>query len=107
MAVTQATAVTMPDPYPAAPRENSQKLHFFLFCFFCFLGLHPWHMKVPRLGMESELQLLAYTTATATPNLSHICELYHSSRQCQILNPVSEVRDRTHILVDTSQVCYC
>ena len=27
---------------------------FFLF-FFCFLGPHPWHMEVPRLGVESEL----------------------------------------------------
>ena len=25
--------------------------------FFSFLGLHPWHMEVPRLGVESELQL--------------------------------------------------
>ena len=40
--------------------------------FFFFLGLHPWHMEVPRLGIESELQLSAYTTATATPDpLTH------------------------------------
>ena len=35
----------------------------FLFLFiylFCFLGLHPWHMEVLRLGVQSELQLLAY-----------------------------------------------
>ena len=25
------------------------------FFFFAFLGLHLWHMKVPRLGVESEL----------------------------------------------------
>ena len=23
--------------------------------FFCFLGLHPWHMEVPRLGVELEM----------------------------------------------------
>ena len=23
--------------------------------FFCLLGLHPWHMEAPRLGVESEL----------------------------------------------------
>ena len=34
----------------------------FSFVFFCFLGLHL-HMEVPRLGVESKLQLLAYTTA--------------------------------------------
>ena len=30
-----------------------------------FLGLHPWHMEALRLRVELELQLLAYTTATA------------------------------------------
>ena len=39
---------------------------------FVFLGLHPWHMEVPGLGVESELQLLAYTTATAMRDLGHI-----------------------------------
>ena len=34
-------------------------------CFLVFLGLHLWHMKVPRLEVKSELQLPAYTTATA------------------------------------------
>ena len=29
------------------------------------LGLYLRHMEVPRLGVESELQLLAYTTATS------------------------------------------
>ena len=29
-------------------------LSFFFFFFFClFLGLHLWHMEVPRLGVES------------------------------------------------------
>ena len=32
--------------------------------------LHLWHMEVPRLGVELELQPLAYTTATATPDPS-------------------------------------
>ena len=35
--------------------------------FFLFVGLFfravPWHVEVPRLGIESELQLPAYTTA--------------------------------------------
>ena len=40
-------------------------------------------MEVPRLEVESVLQLLAYTTATATPDLSHIFDLqHHSSQQC-------------------------
>ena len=32
-------------------------------------------MEVPRLGVELELQLLAYTTVTAMPDPSHICDL--------------------------------
>ena len=40
------------------------------FSFFFFLGPHPWHMEGPRLGVQSELQLLAYARATATPDLS-------------------------------------
>ena len=38
--------------------------------FFCFLGLYSQHMEVPRLGVESELRQPAYTTATATQDLS-------------------------------------
>ena len=47
-------------------------------------------MEVPRLGVESELQLLPYTTATATRDLSHIYDLHHRWWQCQILDPRSE-----------------
>ena len=46
----------------------------------------------------------AYTTATATPDSSHISKLHHSLQQHQIINPLSEARDQSHILMDTSQV---
>ena len=54
-------------------------------------------MEVPRLGVESELQLPAIATATATPmpDPSHICD------------PLNEARDQTHILMDTSRIRYC
>ena len=45
--------------------------------FFVFLGPHPQHMEVPRLGVESEMQLPAYTTATEMLDLSRICDLHH------------------------------
>ena len=75
----------------------------------CFLGLRPRHMEVPGLGVESELQLLANATATATKDLSHVCDLHthHSSRHYWIPNPLSEPRDRTHILMDTSRIHFC
>ena len=50
-------------------------------------------MEIPRLGVESELQLPAY--ATATPDLSCIFDLYHSTWYCWILNPLSGARDQT------------
>ena len=60
-------------------------------------------MEVPRLGVKLETQLLAYTTATITPDPSHICNLHHSSWQ----SLPREARDGTQNLVDTSRVHYC
>ena len=57
-------------------------------------------MKIPRLGVELELQLPA--TATAVPEPSRVCDLHHSSWQGRILNPLSEARYRTYILMDPS-----
>ena len=76
---------------------------FFTYLFFVS-GLHLRHMKVPRLGVESKLQLWAYVTATATSDPSPICDLHCSSKQCQILNSLSEAGNWTHILLDTSRV---
>ena len=59
-------------------------------------------MDISRLGVKSELQLLAYITATATQNLSCICD--QSSWQCRFPNPLSKAWDQTHVLMDTSQV---
>ena len=39
------------------------------------------------------------------PDLSHVCNLHHNSRQCRIRNPLSEARDPTCVLVDTGQTC--
>ena len=47
-------------------------------------------MEVPRLGVESELLLLAYTIAEATPDPSHVYNLHQSSQQNQILSPLSK-----------------
>ena len=76
----------------------------FFLIFFIFLGLHLWHIEAPRLGVQSELQPPAYTTATATPDPNHIFDLHHRSWRCQILNPLSEARDRNSVLLDPSQI---
>ena len=64
-------------------------------------------MEIPRLGVESGLQPLAYATAIATQDLRRSCDLHHSSRQRQILNPLSEARDRTHNLMVPSRINFC
>ena len=46
----------------------------------------------------------AYATATATPNLNCICDLCCSLYQHWILNPLSDARDQTHILIGVSWV---
>ena len=63
---------------------KDEKFSLFLFvCLFCFfLEPHLWHMEVPKLGGELELQVLAYATATTMQVLICVCELHHISRQC-------------------------
>ena len=52
-------------------------------------------MEVPRLGVESELQLAAYSNVGS----ELFYNLHHS-----FLNPLSKARDGTCILTDTSRV---
>lgn len=54
-----------------------------------------------QIGVKLELQLPAYTTGTAMQNPSHVRNLHSSATH--ILNPLSEARDQTCILMDTSQ----
>ena len=57
------------------------------------------HMEASRLGVKSEVQLQAFTTATATWDRSYVCDLYH-----RIPDPLTEARDLTRTLMDTSQM---
>ena len=43
-------------------------------------------------------QLLVCIATSAIPDPSCFCNLHSSLRQCQILNPLSEARNQTHIL---------
>jgi len=60
------------------------------------------------LGVQSQLEPPACTTTTASlwdPSL--VCNLHHSLQQCWILNSLSEARDQTQDLMDTSRLHYC
>ena len=44
--------------------EHTEMYWSFLFvCLFCFLGPNLWHIEVPKLGVDLELELPAYPTA--------------------------------------------
>ena len=54
-------------------------------------------MEVPGQGVKLE----PYAIATATLDLSCICELRGSLQQCWILNPLNKVEDQTRIRMET------
>ena len=78
---------------------------FFLFFFFLFSAAAAV-CEGSSLGVESELQLPAHTTATATQEPSHVCGLHCSSWQHWIPDPLSKARFWTHILMDSSHYCW-
>ena len=74
-------------------KQTNKKTILFLFIYllFCLFRASP---------------VAAYATATATQNLSHICDLHHSSQQRWILNPLSRARGQTLIFMDISWFHY-
>ena len=82
---------------------ESHKRHIFIWpidFFSPFLRLHPRHMEVPRVGAESGATAAGLQDSHSKRDLSHICNLHHSS---WILNPLSEASDRIWVLMDASQ----
>jgi len=85
-------------PLPPSSKIAKTNQVFFLPSFLSFflsffLGLYLRNMEVPRLGVELELQLTAYTTATAMWDPRRVCDLHHNSHQYWILNPLGKARD--------------
>ena len=83
-----------------------EQVWFILFYLYLYIfsGPQVQHMEVPGLGVESELQLPGYVTGTATQDPNCLCNLQHSSRQCQLCNPLIMARDWTCILMVTGLV---
>ena len=59
-------------------------------------------MEVPRLGVESKLQLSAYDTGIPAESATYTTA--HRAMPDQILNPQIQAKDQTHILMDTSWI---
>ena len=92
--------VMAPEPFPpSVPVSQWTTLGVipvsYLFIF--FLEPHPRHMEAPRRGVEAELQLLAHSTATATPDPSRVCG------NC----PPSESRNQAHPLGHDARCFTC
>ena len=67
------------------PTEQTFLSYLFYFCL-CYIHMFCFFFRAvsmaygsSRLGVESELQLLAYATAIAMWDLSCVCDLHHSS----------------------------
>ena len=69
---------------------------FFLFFCFCFFFFFFRATPVAYGGSQAKDLIGATATATVTWDLSRVYDPHHSSWQCQILNPLSEARNRTH-----------
>ena len=111
---TQICLALKPGPFPLHLTTSHMcyiDIHFHTFLFYFslflfFLGRDLWPMEVPRLVVESKLQLPAYTTAIAGPDPSHICDLHLSSARsnARSFNLLIKARDWTCILMDTSWI---
>ena len=78
---------------------------YLLILTFCLFRAAPTAYEGSQArGRIGAVKLLACTTATAMQDPTCVCDLHHSSRQHKILNPLSKARDRTCVLMDTSQI---
>ena len=59
---------TLLNPFISLSSFCVEFLGFFFSFFFFLLWPYLRHIEVPRLGVELELQLLPYATATVTPD---------------------------------------
>ena len=87
---------------PSVSKFHKSSIQAFFFFFFWFLELHLQHMEASRLGQGANQSCSSQPTPTR--DLNRICDLYHSSWQCQILNLLSKTRDRTCNLIVPSQI---
>ena len=94
--LVDAPGMNQPHNHPMSPLISERSgifpfpRFFFFLVFFPFLVPLPWHMAVPKA--KSLIGAVA-TRATAAQDLSSVCNLHHSSRQHQTLNPLSKARD--------------
>ena len=96
----------MPLPWCSQHREchHRSPLAFFFFCLFAFsMAESVAHGLSQARGLMGAVATGLQQSHSNT-GWSRICNLHHSSLQCQILNPLREARDRTRNLMVPSQI---
>ena len=74
--------------------------------FFLLLGPHMQHLEVPRLWVEQELHLLAYTKPQQHRILATSVTYTAVHSNAGLFVPLSKAKDESCVLMDTSQVRY-
>ena len=73
--------------------------------FFFFFRAAPWYMEeVPRLGVRATAAGLCHSHSNSNVGSEPRLWLTPQLTAHWILNPLSETRDRTHILIDTTWI---
>ena len=67
----------------------------------CVLSVSGCSSHPGKLPLFSFLFFFCLFRDAPPADPSHICKLHHSSWQRPILNPLSQARDRTHVLTET------
>ena len=86
-------------PFTSEIKGSYMFKHFF-FLLFCFLGPPLRHMEVPKSELQPQPEQRGIWAASVTYTTAH-------SNIGPLFNPLSKARDRTRILMDTSQICFC
>ena len=94
-----------PQYLPKSPARKAWEAHGCAFIVFVFRA-EPVAYGSSQAG--GRIEAVASSLCHSHSNIESKPHLYlhHSSQQGQILNPLSEARDRTHILVHTSRAHY-
>ena len=91
-------------PFYLGCLENKVQIYLFIYFIYLFFCLFAFSRAAPTAYGDSQARDLIRARATAMWDPSRICNLHHSSWQRQILNPLSEARDRTRNLMVPSWI---
>ena len=81
-------------------------IYLFICFYFYFLLFRATLVAYGGSQARGRVRATAFATATTTQDPSCVCNLHHSSRQCQILNPPSKARNLTRNLIVPSWICF-